>query len=606
MSSSQNMRRWEPPTSITLRRGQREAFVLFSTVMKTRYAIQLPTGYGKTWIACMAHAVFRDLGRTNRTLIIVPQEVQFDQYVGTDDDPGLMEDLDKLQIPYLGIEWCDSTRCVKSHRQNTADIYVTTIHKVQRDKTGLFADLMVNGRWLIVADEDHHYALGQAWGEAIEALPYEVLVGMSATPFRADRRATVIPEAQDITVSIDDALREHAIRPVRANISNYFVDISTSEEEGSRRINLAQLEEEARGLDISAWEAQKKIRYNTAYLSQMLSDAVTCLQARNARHPGQHQMLVFAMSCKHAAHITETLNLIAQNPLFARWIGEGPQGQDDLINKANFAAFQKNEYPCLVQVNKAGEGFDNKRCSVGVFLNLIGDTPQARQHIGRLLRRNATIPWGEDFCDLFTSTDAKIRALLEAYSEDLPALDEMQQALLDDDASGEDTEYCRLYRIPDLFILDVEFIETQLHYPLGSLEATVEAYRDATAERLLPLGLQAPSDEQLARVLKDLFLQQQHPILASPRARKEAVQHAVYGMVPELARTALRCKYGPEIDSKRLGDVCRLINKMWQRTHQLSHDEMDEKDFRVKYAWIQEVNNTICATRELPLWLRNI
>ncbi|MFZ9069514.1 MAG: helicase-related protein, partial [bacterium] len=79
---------------------------------------------------------------------------------------------------------------------------------------------------------------------------------------------------------------------------------------------------------------------------------------------------------------------------FADWIGVGeasdkrsPQQNEDILQR-----FQDNKLPCLVQVNKAGEGFNNKRCSIGLMLDMVGDTPQKRQHIGRFLRVNPDAP----------------------------------------------------------------------------------------------------------------------------------------------------------------------------------------------------------------------
>jgi superfamily II DNA or RNA helicase len=619
MSPDENIYGWEPPHDIKLNRGQRLLHALFSdrAAWKPRYAVQWPTGYGKTWGAAIAYAVARAQERVNRMLIIVPSDIQFSQYVGTEDDlkagtkgdPGFIKDLEMLAIPYVGLEWCDKTRILKSHHQNTAEIFVASIQKIHHDPR-LFADLMEKGRWLVVADEGHHYALHNTWGQALRSLHYEILLSMSATPLRHDRRATVAPEKQDVRIEIDEAVKEGAIRPMRSHISNYFIDIITGEEETPRRINLAELEQEAQGLDISEWEAQKKIRYNNSYLSQILSEAVSCLQQKNTAYPDQHQMLVFAMSCKHAAHVAEALNDLTQEKDFARWIGEGPNGQDDKTNHRNYNAFQNNLYPCLVQVNKAGEGFNNKRCSVMAFLNTLSDTPQARQQIGRGLRRNRDIANQKmDWCDAFSSVDANISSLLIAYSDATPSLTETDDEhgwLLDDDAEDLDEGLTRLYRIRDLFIVDVEYIETLLHYPFGTLEESLEVLREPLTEQLLPFGLESPSDEQLARVLKTVLAQQQHPILTSPKARQAAVQRGVKDAIGELARNALRCLYGPTIEKTRLGPTIRLIHTQWLTEHQAGHNDMDEKDFRRKYAWVQDINNRLWASREVPAWLRNI
>jgi superfamily II DNA or RNA helicase len=597
LSSPQDPRGWEPPQA--LNHGQLLFYKLLHTTSKTRYAIQLPTGYGKSWCACIAHAVLREQGRINRTLIIVPSGTQYDQYVGTATMPGITKDLQDLGIACTGIEWCDGkTRAIKSHRQNTADIFIATVQKIVSDP-GFFADLLgAGGHWLLIADEHHHYATNNTWGRAIQALPHVVMLGMSATPIRADRQYTVLNGASDIVISVEEALHEHAIRPIQAHISNYFVDLISGEMDVPTRFTLDRLAEEAGTLDFSEWEARKKIRYHSIYLAQILTEALTLLAAKNAREPQQHQMLVFVMSCKHAAHVAEVLNVTTQDPQFAQWIGEGPNGKDPQVNRTILDAYYANTFRCLVQVNKAGEGFNNVRCSVGVFLNLIGDTPMARQQLGRFLRRNRALPWQGDCADIFASCDARIVPLLELY-EEATQIDEEERHLFDDDFPGDESRATRLARIPDLFIVDVEFIATTLRYPFGSLQASVDALRPQVMDQM---GLYA-SAIQIEQALIKILAAEQRPALASPIARQEAVQTSVNDAVTTLAVNALKCLYRGDLATATIGKARHVIHRQWIRESNMAHEDMNEAEYRAKYAWVQALNDRICHTREVPEWL---
>src|SRR5262245_7885898 len=98
MSPGQNSTGWKPPTS--LRVGQQQVYeVLQKAPQKQRYAIQLPTGYGKSWCACIAFAVCREQGRCTRALFVVPSIQQHDQYLQS-----LRTDLHDLGISCQGID----------------------------------------------------------------------------------------------------------------------------------------------------------------------------------------------------------------------------------------------------------------------------------------------------------------------------------------------------------------------------------------------------------------------------------------------------------------------------------------------------------------------
>lgn len=595
--SHENDAGWEPSKIAegALRRGQQLLYRLLLMDQKLHYTIQLPTGYGKSWCACIAYTVLRDQSRVTRMLLVVPSTQQKEQYLNT-----LHEDLHTLGIPYRGIEWCDGEpRGITSHRQNTADIFVTTVQAIGQCKTDYYDKLMSTGQWLMVADEYHHYSDENTWGTALKNLRCAVILGMSATPYRADGSRTFLDQPPDIEVTVAQAAsdEEQAIRRVKASVADYFVDINKGDSEDVIHLTCSQLEKIADEQDISKWELQHKIRYNSDYLAPLLVDAVDTLHVRSIQHPGQHQMLIFAMSCAHAQHITTTLNALTGDPLFADWIGEGPNGRPASHNQRIIDTYIANGFPCLVQVNKAGEGFNNKRCSVGVFLNLIGDTPMARQQLGRFIRRNEKIAWDDDYATIFASQDARIVPLLLEYHE-ATQQDREEQFLIDVDSSGCETVNLRLYRIPDLFLVDVAFKDVQITWPYGGTPEKAVAHLQSQSQVFADM----PYDD-VYQMAKDILLKAQHPHFASERSRFKQTQDDVTKLTSTTASYALKLQYGREFPKELHGVLIRRLHATWIKDSRLSHKEMNQEQLFKKFQWLQGIANRMVDVKEVPAWL---
>lgn len=347
---------------IELRVGQK-AFVQYvnDNPAQTVFNGVMPTGYGKSKTAECICDVLKQQGRATRFLFIVPTDTQREQYaigVGLDVmNMGLNLRLMK-QRSSEGVEYevpivIDHSASVhRAHMKNKCDVYITTVQSVTSNE-GFYADLMSSGVWCVFADEYQKYNIDESarWGKAIESLNFSVLFGLTATPVRTDSKATIFANKKpDVLVTFTEAYDEKAIRGVVAHIEHYFVDVKNDDGEVDRITTE----------NIDSYDISKELRYTTKYFASIINSAYSCLTTKNLTHPGQHQMLVFAMSVSHAKSVSDTMNAVYGNG-FSDWVGVGPDGRSSAENKKILSDYKENRLPALVQVDIAGEGFDNPR-----------------------------------------------------------------------------------------------------------------------------------------------------------------------------------------------------------------------------------------------------
>ncbi|MGA1557590.1 MAG: DEAD/DEAH box helicase [bacterium] len=598
MPQVKNQTRWEPPAKAKLRKGQRALYECVSTNIKNQYLIELPTGYGKSWCACIAYAVLKAQGRVDRCLIIVPNDQQRTQYY-----TGLQEDLAFLKVPYRGIERCVNgySWVVKKSFRNESDIFVAGISSINADPS-YYADLMSKGQWLVIADEAHHYAEGKTWGDAVSGLQYEALLGMSATPLRRDGSLTIFGDADfDVKVSLREAFKEKAVRPFSAKVIDYTVTYSLLGEDPQTAL-LSELYEDAEG-DVSAYEVKREVRYFTKYISSIFLMVIDKWIEYELICPGQNQILVFAMSCKHAESIAKTINEVAFPGLpepFADWIGVGkasdkrtPQQNDEILQR-----FQDNKLPCLVQVNKAGEGFNNKRCSIGLMLDMVGDTPQKRQHIGRFLRVNPDAP--ETDAVVFISTDHPCRELLENLQEQIPS----ESTNNEDGQGGDIGSGEKQLKLPDIFIVNTEFHSEKTVYPYGSKENAIHKFLEESPEAAAIVESISPHDGQ--KLLESLMEQWVKKLIPQPKPltseeQRKQISEQVRRCTGTLVHHVLKKRYGKSIPKSAQGDYFKAIHGRWKRQNG-GHDSSTQEDLLAKKKWLDELTTAI-NEGGLPSWL---
>lgn len=604
-------------TDWTPRRGQKEIWhAVASNQTRDSFFAVLCTGYGKTLAACGSYAIARTQKRANRMLVLVPNDALRKQWAN-----GVKGNMAKCGVKILGAyEISKEPKDIRYANDRAAEIFVATYQQALSDPQ-FWERLMSKGEWFVVYDECHHLSTN-AWGVSSHSLPSAIRLYMTATPMRHDEkllrgvpRKTLddgrIEYVPDACVDYGVALGEGAVRPIRVNLYHYFVDVVLPD--GSiERITTEKLRAEG-VTDYGEYEKRRELRYKEKYLSPILLGAVSQFQAMDAVQPGQHQILVFAMSCKHAEHVAHAIAAQADvGRGFADWIGDArrPQENDDVL-----ARYATGELKCLVQIDKAGEGFDNPRCSTGVFLHLIKSATKNTQQIGRLVRRNYDVARASDFCHILTSADAPIvgMALDFEKASDLVAEEHERQ-----DRGPRDLNQPSLVDIKDSSVLDAELDRVEVHH-VGDSGPTVDMQDAARGAQFLRSknvpGVEAMSNAILAGVGAGLS---EKRAVASPAATLfttvtgeiEHERDRVKKVVGVLARNVVTLRAEPAGESGEtrferslLGDTIKAIHSRWMSTRNIGHRDMTAEELRQKYEWIRNINDELQVSRRVPGWL---
>lgn len=610
MPQRKDSKGWQPPSTVKLRKGQQQVIDLLSKPGSSprkngKLVAELPTGYGKTYVICAAYALLREQGAVGRMLVVVPSDEQFNSYLEE-----IESDLADLGAPISGALKASSALGLKAHKENTAEVFVTTVQSLTSNEDAI-TDLLKTGLWLLAADEYHRYAKDNTWGKSLVGLNSVFTLAVSATPDRTDGGDKAIEGAPDVRVTLREAVEEGAIRPVVVRSSSYAIDLTMRGEDTPRRMSTSELRKALAesGADISTQEVKKELRYYSKYLYKAILDPYIKLNQLNAEQPGEHKMLVFAMGVGHAKSVCEQVNGIAGEKI-ADWIGvqstverdDGKAvviGRSEKENKDVLDKFKSGEFNVLVQVKKATEGFNDVRCSVLLFLNLTGESVQLKQMIGRGLRRNYAVEPAadrkarKDRCWIYVSNDHPGLEYMKRLEGEMAHEDDDDD---DEGATGGGGSGTPIYGIPEFYILDARFSGEELFYPFGDDGQISEAQaiaraREGTAE------LADASDETIQAHLRRLFGMEPKPVSTTEkisRARKKVTDSArmLGGNVVRVR--AERC--GGTFPQSLLGDTIRGIHAKWLRHNpSLSHDSMSVEDFERKYEWIRGINNRMKA-----------
>lgn len=552
------------------------------------YSGVLPTGYGKSDLFLSIVDILKQQLRVNRILAIVPTDTQRRQYA-----EGIKDSIKELQlnINSKNIVVCSGEEyMVRAHKENLAEIYITTVQSIVAG-TDKYIDLTKSGKWLIFCDEFHKLNVDEKakWGKAVDAITHTVTLGMTATPVRSDGKDTYFAGHQpDVEVSFEDAFEEESIRGVKAHIEHYFVDVIN--DDGS----VDRLTTE----NINDYDLSKDLRLTAKYQASLLSSAESCLTQKNLTQPGQHQMLVFAMNVQHATMISNVMNTIA-GAGFSEWVGVGPHGRKSPENTAILDRYKDNQIRCLVQVDIAGEGFDNPRSSVLVFLHLLRKaTVKAVQQAGRGIRRNYDIKeFDNDVCDMFASPDTEMSELavemanrtlgqFEADEKDVDSTKARETPIYDIppfDPQVSDSEYDRSEIIAKIPQRDVDMFRQKVGDAYGTDRAG-----DITEDMLLNV-LAQDRINMIEKAAKENGL-----------SNRQKVTEAVSMLVSNISRL----RFGRSLPSGMAGDLKTSIHGQWVRKTGLKSGAMTDDEFRTKYDWVSGINEELKSTREIPAWLQ--
>lgn len=601
MPSTQIIAGWQPPAMLKLRFGQQKIVDLLndpqSRARQQRQLIAvLPTGYGKTLGICCAYAALRHAGVVQRLLVVVPSAEQLGSYLDE-----IEADMARIAAPVSGAYRAVSDLSLRLHRRNEAEIFVATVQSLGGSGIATVHDLLSSGRWMLAADEFHRYADENTWGEAIKSLSPVFTAAVSATPDRTDRSAKVIEGKPDVDVTLADAVDEGAIRRVVTHVMDYTVDLTMGGEQVPERFSLSSLADALGGSDkfqdLSQMEVKREIRYHSKYISESLLNAVSKLEELNSEHSGEHKMLVFALGVRHAQAICDQIQFIAPQ-LKADWIGtqstdrEGRQhGRSDAENETALARFKRGELQILVQVRKAAEGFNDVRCSVLVFLNMLNESVLLQQAVGRGLRRNYAVPEAMDRCHVYVSHDHPGIEFLKALADELSTIED--EAIVDERPGAAGSGGPTIYDIPEFFVVDASFSGEELYFPLGD-NTMPQSIALERVRSVVPQLHGQPDDITLQLIRQALGVE---PQAMSTSERIDQAKQRVTKAVGTLASNVVRIRAdrsGGTFPKTMLGDTCKAINGRWKRLNSGNGQAvMTMEELERKYGWVQGLNASI-------------
>ena len=358
----------EKNSGFSLRKGQQDLVEYLPQIKRGDcLTIQWPTGYGKSIGFALAWKHCHAFGIANRFLLVVANDTQRQQII-TD----FAGDCTMVDAPCPDGVWSFDRSGADLRMAKIGDVlvFVSTVQQLEasmaRGGLNTLKDMLQTPgtSWMIGFDEFHHYGESMAWGDAAKmAMNHSAFtVAMSATPYR--RGADTIFQPPELVVTYKEARDSGCVKPVVCHSYEYAVAVI---EEGKEVMNYttSELQSLADG-QIDVWEERKNIRYSPQYLHPLIVHPLRRLRERRAMTGKRLQMLVRAMSCRHAKMLCDQIKLFAEG-LETDWIGTN--GRSEKENRAALTRFcpPKNKegkrpdpsIDVLVQVAMAGEGFDS-------------------------------------------------------------------------------------------------------------------------------------------------------------------------------------------------------------------------------------------------------
>ena len=631
MSSQQDQNRFNFDFSkikSSLRNGQRDAYRESSDKDVTQLRCEFPTGYGKTKAGCLAYIAKRQIGQCNKLAIIVPGLERKESYLKEIED----------DFRSLGYSLPPSNFIVDGSSalagKGLHEVYIYNNECLDSEyKLESLLKLLKLHNFALFLDEYHHLASDSSRGKriakAVEASVFAVY--MSATPVRTDKNSTIAGSEIDIQITRKEALIEDAIRPIKVHAMEYQIDISFDNERDIHSVTLSQYEEELEqlrrehGKNMTDAQFRSKVRHHSKYISTVIPHVVNLYNRKERDYPGLNQIIVYAENCQHAQQLVNDFRKFGLDSDQVDWVGTGPNGRGSKENSDVLdrflcrGAYKKLKTPtlkCLIQVQKAAEGFNCIRANILVFLNALGgDCVLIIQMLGRGARRCYKVDPCHpgrmteiDLCDVICSSDSPILPLLKGIESD-QGLDTLEQKV---GRSSQDRESPILYSIPDIALLDVNHTGTDVFCSDG-----LEFRKHEILEELHNLH----PDVSLDRIEKDLDkiltnrkqtgagLHVIEEYVKSEHEQLTEIKHMLHSAIKQMAGNIVSLLYssGEKVYQGAYGDVVRKINSHIFEVYGGWRDELTISQCKDAHAYIQRINNTFSRSRkaeDVPSWAK--
>ncbi len=387
-------------------------------------------GYGKTITALASFVIAHRLGVAQKLVVFVPRGNLRDQYADADALARVFHD---LGAPPFSFCVADSDR-VFLKNLNTQIVVTTYQYASGTGGHRALARYCATAPCLFVFDEVHHLSDDGTWAQQVGQLPHAGSIALSGTPMRSDNKTLfgvpleVREDGEQYYVALHEVTMRDAhaeggiLKRVAAHVVDYRLKMVRDDTGEEVEVTLSGLREIARdSKEVDAFLARRKLRFHDVYLDTLLRPAfeqfdakrraLALEAARGGIRPGAatHQMLVIAMSNKHAAAILAFIRAHFGHVRSAR-IGQ------DLPARAcadTLARYRNGDLDVMVQVDMIGEGTDIKPISVIVKADLVRAPAKTLQQVFRGMRYFDGWPEEANLCDLYAANDSDVVHVLE-------------------------------------------------------------------------------------------------------------------------------------------------------------------------------------------------
>jgi superfamily II DNA or RNA helicase len=591
-----------------VRPKQRE--IVEALLTSTAVIAQLPTGYGKTKAGALGFAELRHHGKVNRLLWIVPRRRLAQQ--AAQDVP---EELQKFGINTKAlIVGTDRIQSKSAHAIGSIVVFICTVQSLLKKETyETVLAMMETGKWMVVVDEHHHFAIEGQWTNKVRALKFCSLLAMSATAQRRDG-ADHFGDPQ-IRETYRNAAQQGYVKELTLHAYHYTID--AVEIDGTvHHFTTEELAEQAGSEDpeaIDAWLSSRKMRFSPKYISPLVMfpiDRIVDKRTRGLRT----QLLVQAMSCSHAKCVVEQIKSLTPEGFTIDWVGTGPHGRTDEENESILTNWCPDKDPvtgarnfrldCLVNVGMAGEGTDSIDVSEVSFLTPGNITSTNKQVIGRGARPIIYLPPSvpQPRCNINVDTGSPMAAYIDniedIFDEDIEPPDEPEK----EPSEREPNEYEELPDHLGWMIADVHFhgIRTTQMFQAIFEETKVRTERDTKWTEQQVSEIAAHHAE---RVLRE-YLNRNNNQSAILAQKADQVEMAVSKIAGLVIRRIMQTGIRPERTLS--GDIKKRINTR-KKMHFGSAKNASEEILEQHWNWLKKLENEILHAHGLqgvPSWLR--
>ncbi len=576
-------------TAFTPRKGQQDLIEYLPQIQRgDTLTVQWPTGYGKSIGFALVWKHCHQIGLANRILMIVANDTQRQQIVNDFAGDCLL-----VGAPCDGGVWSfeRSAGDLRMAQLGEVQVFVCTVQQLEasmsRGGLNTLKDLLqVQGtKWLVGFDEFHHYGEAMAWGDAAKlAMEHaQVSLAMSATPYRRGAD-TIFPESR-LCVSYREAEEDRCVKPMVCHSYEYSVAVIQDGEEVAN-YTTTELHRMTDG-KLDQWEERKNIRYSPQYLHPLIIHPIRRLREMRAQTGKRLQMLVRAMSCRHAKMVSEQIKQFADG-LSVDWIGTGTSGRSDKENRQILSRFcpPKNaqgkrpdaDIDVLVQVSMAGEGFDSVNVCEIIDLfpvssrALSGRATQDKQFYGR----GARIVSGAE--SLALSVNVPSDHPLHAWAGRSLA------TWMDACGSGNEVTPQEAPEAPAFDLWDFPELPKEREIELITVitdKRSFEAFKEEASKRR---GYDPVNDEaelaELYKIGQNAFQKEQ-----SKQTRAFQVREHLDALVGRIA--LIRAKQSEEVSATVIGRFKKEANAAIKKHFGRSREEMTDDELGTAAAWLR-------------------